>query len=370
MRLMRVDAPTRWRMVSHFAVLVLSTGIFVSSRWSQVAASAAEVLPQAGAGEVGWASRIGDEARQWWITPGFMPDTVTTSSAPARVEASEFGFMAPGVVAEADPNLLPWDTTQTHVLQNGETISGIAAAFGIDIVRLLLFNPDIRKDPHNVPIGTELTVLPFDGVVHVAKEGDTIDSIAETYKVGPDAILAFDGNALRAGDAVVAGSRVVVPGGQMEIEVPSYFQQAQMDETASAGWASAPPGSLQGTGSFHIAAFGRMTNGYHRGHWAADLANRTGTPIYGIDSGTVTLAGWWSWAGNAVFIDHGNGYVSLYAHMNSIAVSQGQQVQRGQIIGTIGCTRGRGGRCTGPHLHLEVMFNGQHVNPCSLGACY
>lgn len=356
-------------MVSHSAVIVLSIGVFVAGRWSQVAARAAEIAPEAAPAEVAWATRfLGVEARQW-ITPGFIPDTVTTTRAPARTDAPEYGFMSPGVVAEADPNLLPWDTPQRHVLQNGETISGIANAFGIDLVQLLRFNPDIRKDPHNVPIGTELTVLPFDGVVHVVKEGDTLASVAQTYEVAPDAIVAFDDNRLAAGDALAVGSRIVVPGGKLDIAVPSYFDQFEQAGTP-ARWATLPPGAPRGTGTFHIAAFGRMTNGYHRGHWAADLANRTGTPIYAIDSGTVTMAGWWSWAGNAVFIDHGNGYVSLYAHMNSIGVSAGQQVQRGQIIGTIGCTRGRGGRCTGPHLHLEVTFNGQHVNPCSLGACY
>ncbi len=368
-RLYRVDAPTRWRMVSHSAVLVLSIGVFMAGRWSQLAAQAAELAPDSAQSEVSWAAQfLGEETRQW-ITPGLVPDTVTTSRAPARVDAPDYGFMSPGVVAEADPNLLPWDTPQRHVLQNGETISGIANAFGIDVVQLMRFNPEIRKDPHNVPIGTELTVLPFDGVVHVVADGDTLESVAQKYEVAPDAIVAFDDNQLQPGDVLAAGARIVVPGGKLEIAVPSYFDQFQQ-EGAAATWAKVQPGSLRGTGTFHIAAFGRMTNGYHRGHWAADLANRTGTPIYAIDSGTVTMAGWYSWAGNAVFIDHGNGYVSLYAHMNSIGVSAGQQVQRGQIIGTIGCTRGRGGRCTGPHLHLEVTFNGQHVNPCSLGACY
>lgn len=367
-RLMRVDAPTRWRMVSHAAVLVLSVGVFFSSRWSQSAARAAEATD--GESEVAWAAGLVGREASAWLTPGLVPDTVTTTKAPARADVPDYGFLSPGVVAEADPNLLPWDTVQHHVLQNGETISGIAASFGVDILRLMLFNPEIRKDPHNVPVGTELTVLPFDGVVHVVKDGDTLDGVAKTYEVSPDAILAYDDNHLKAGDALPAGERLIVPGGKMDIEVPSYFQQMAMSGGGSAGFATAPPGSMRGTGTFHIAAFGRMTNGYHWGHLAADLANHTGTPIYAIDSGTVTLAGWWSWAGNAVRIDHGNGYVSLYAHMNSVAVSAGQEVQRGQIIGTIGCTRGRGGRCTGPHLHLEVQFNGVHVNPCSLGACY
>jgi murein DD-endopeptidase MepM/ murein hydrolase activator NlpD len=59
----------------------------------------------------------------------------------------------------------------------------------------------------------------------------------------------------------------------------------------------------------------------------------------------------------------------LYAHMSRVDVRAGQAVQRGQIIGGIGCTRGRGGRCTGPHLHLEVYYQGSPINACRLGVC-
>jgi len=155
----------------------------------------------------------------------------------------------------------------------------------------------------------------------------------------------------------------------MDIEIPSLIY---MDAPGriSAVWASdGGQGPLAGSGSFHIAAYGRISSWFTRWHPGIDIANRTGTPVYAVDSGTVDLAGWYGWAGNCVIIDHGNGYESLYAHLNDFSVSTGQSVQRGQIIGTIGCTRGRGGRCTGPHLHLEVFFQGGHVSPCGIGAC-
>jgi murein DD-endopeptidase MepM/ murein hydrolase activator NlpD len=156
----------------------------------------------------------------------------------------------------------------------------------------------------------------------------------------------------------------------MDITIPPLIQQVR-GPAGGSSWAPSPNygGPLVGTGNFHIAAYGRITQWFSSWHPAVDIANNYGTPIYAIDSGSIEIAGWDGWAGNAVVIDHGNGYESLYAHMQSVGVAPGQTVQRGQIIGTIGCTRGVGGRCTGPHLHIETYYNGARINPCSLGVC-
>ena len=66
--------------------------------------------------------------------------------------------------------------------------------------------------------------------------------------------------------------------------------------------------------------------------------------------------------GNRVVIDHGNGYRTLYGHFSSIYVVAGQTVGRGDAIGRMGCT----GRCTGTHLHFEVIQNGVYLNPLSV----
>lgn len=92
-------------------------------------------------------------------------------------------------------------------------------------------------------------------------------------------------------------------------------------------------------------------------HAGIDIAASTGTPIYAADSGTV-IGGCGSGYGNCILIDHGNGLVTLYAHMTSVFVSSGS-VSRGQNIGTMGCT----GSCTGPHLHFETRVNGVAQDP-------
>ncbi|MGL4990103.1 MAG: peptidoglycan DD-metalloendopeptidase family protein [Sarcina sp.] len=94
-------------------------------------------------------------------------------------------------------------------------------------------------------------------------------------------------------------------------------------------------------------------------HSGTDFGAPTGTPVKAIASGTVTTAGWNNSFGNMVVIDHGNGYSSLYAHNSSLNVSVGQKVSQGQVVSLVGST----GNSTGPHLHLEMRYNGSHVNP-------
>ena len=99
-----------------------------------------------------------------------------------------------------------------------------------------------------------------------------------------------------------------------------------------------------------------QTEKYHSG---IDIAADSGTPIYATDDGTVQTAVYSSSYGNYVVINHGNGYTTLYAHMSSMAVSAGQTVSQGDVIGYVGST----GWSTGPHLHYEVTLNGTRQNP-------
>ncbi len=103
-------------------------------------------------------------------------------------------------------------------------------------------------------------------------------------------------------------------------------------------------------------------------HTGADIAgiNINGTPIYAIQSGTVTTSGYSNYGyGNYVIINHGQctddsaSYISLYGHCSSLVAKEGQHVEKGDLIGYVGTT----GNSTGPHLHLEVRINGQRVDP-------
>jgi hypothetical protein len=107
----------------------------------------------------------------------------------------------------------------------------------------------------------------------------------------------------------------------------------------------------------------RIINGKPRmPHSGTDYAAPTGTPVVAVNSGRVALVGDFFFPGRLVAIDHGLGLYTLYFHLDSVAVSQGDLVERGQAIGTVGAT----GRATGPHLHFGAHVAGARIDPETL----
>ena len=142
---------------------------------------------------------------------------------------------------------------------------------------------------------------------------------------------------------------------------------------STGGGSSSGSGGYTSTGNFTwpVPGFTRLTTrfqewtygGYHRGIDIASTGGRSiyGAPIVAADSGRVIKAGWNNSYGNCVYIDHGGGYVTRYAHASSLAVTQGQTVTKGQTIAYVGNT----GDSFGAHLHFEVILNGTLKNPMS-----
>lgn len=96
-----------------------------------------------------------------------------------------------------------------------------------------------------------------------------------------------------------------------------------------------------------------------RPHNGLDIAAAIGTPVKAVADGTVIDAGDFFFSGNMIFLDHGQGIISLYAHMDRIDVKPGDNIKQGDIIGTVGQT----GRATGPHLHFAVFANRTLIDP-------
>jgi len=123
------------------------------------------------------------------------------------------------------------------------------------------------------------------------------------------------------------------------------------------------------SGSYLVPLSGTITSGFGyrfhpilrqvKMHTGVDIAAPVGTSIIASAGGVVVFSGWMKGYGKMVMLDHGGGISTLYAHCSSLAVSVGQQVRQGQVVGRVGLT----GLTTGPHLHWEKRVNGRPVNP-------
>lgn len=112
----------------------------------------------------------------------------------------------------------------------------------------------------------------------------------------------------------------------------------------------------------HSSAFGlrRTFNGQPRApHRGLDIAASTGTPAKAPAAGVITHVGDFFFNGKTVFIDHGQGLISMFCHLDSVALAAGTPVAQGKVVGTVGSS----GRATGPHLHWSVFLNGTPVDP-------
>jgi len=162
-------------------------------------------------------------------------------------------------------------------------------------------------------------------------------------------------------ESVRASEREAV-GEAQALEQVSASLGAQIQAAQSASSYS-PPSTSPSSSGFIWPVNGPVTSPFGvrwgRMHTGIDIGVRYGTPIHAAASGNVIYAGWMDGYGNLVFIDHGSGLSTGYAHQSSIAVSNGQTVTQGQVIGYVGCT----GHCFGPHLHFEVRVNGAPVDP-------
>jgi murein DD-endopeptidase MepM/ murein hydrolase activator NlpD len=138
------------------------------------------------------------------------------------------------------------------------------------------------------------------------------------------------------------------------------IRKAQGLPPAPSGSVAAGPPSAAG---LVWPVHGTLTSGFGprwgRMHEGIDIAGGSGTPIAAAATGTVISAGWSGGYGQLVVLDHGNGLSTAYAHLSSIAVSAGQTVPQGSVVGGMGTT----GSSTGVHLHFEVRVNGSAVDP-------
>ena len=162
-------------------------------------------------------------------------------------------------------------------------------------------------------------------------------------------------------DAAAASIQAEITRKQKELEEQRKQNNVQLPPTGD-GWLwPLPSANMKLTSAFGYRL--HPVDLVYHSHTGVDVAASTGTPIYAAKGGQVIMSEYgagvnWSY-GNFVVIDHGDGTTTLYAHMSSRAVSEGEMVSQGQTIGYVGTT----GNVKGAHLHFEVRLNGQRVDP-------
>ncbi len=255
----------------------------------------------------------------------------------------------------------------TYRVSRGDAMLSIAEEYKIETDSILFANPDLDDNPHSLKPGMELTIPPLDGIYYKWQDGDTFDSVAEQFDTEAEEIINFTGNKIDLTDPKVeVGALVMVPGGTRELRNWAADLQTQgrgaddgtggPNSTNVCGGGPVASGFGWPAGSHNISGYGYMPS-----HLGLDIQADEGEPVYAAGSGIVTQAtGGWNYGyGNVVQIDHGNGYVTIYAHLSSINVGVCTPVGQGTVIGASGST----GNAFGAHLHFEVRIGGANVNP-------
>lgn len=238
-----------------------------------------------------------------------------------------------------------------YTVRSGDTLSGIAKLFGVSVNTVLWAN-DIQGGI--IHEGESLIILPINGIKHTIAKGDTLASLASSYKSNVHDIASY--NNLADDAALTVGQSVIIPNGEVVV-VPTAtsvhqtkiknIAKGKTTEPVLGGGGPALSGYFVWPTDTHV-----LTQGLH-GWNAVDIGAHKGESIYAAAEGTVIVAkggGWNGGYGSYIVIQHPNGTQTLYAHASKILVSAGDHVSQGDVIAKVGAT----GESTGAHLHFEV----------------
>lgn len=232
--------------------------------------------------------------------------------------------------------------TSTYKVKKGDTLGAIARKYNVKIDTIISFNT--IENVRNIKVGKVLDIPNADGLKYRVRRGDSLSIIAKRYKISVNNLL--DWNNLNT-TVIKVGQVLFIPGAMLsENERNKVLGRLFIKPTR--GVLTSPYG---------------MRNDPITGAWlhhaGIDIANKPGTPIVAAMAGKVTRTGYEYRYGNFIIISHYDGFQTLYGHLDSFSVREGQNVAQGQKIGKMGNT----GHSTGCHLHFGIFKNGDDINP-------
>ncbi|OGH02173.1 MAG: hypothetical protein A2798_03525 [Candidatus Levybacteria bacterium RIFCSPHIGHO2_01_FULL_37_17] len=248
----------------------------------------------------------------------------------------------------------PRDKVITYTVQKGDTISTIAKKYGVS-EETVKWENDLTSNYVNV--GDRLDILPVTGIAYKVTRGETIYTIAKKLDTDPQKIVDFPFNDFANPEtfSLVEGQMLIVPDGVKPAAQPTFKREVFI--------AQGPSSTSFSSGGFTWPLRGVISQFATWYHMGIDITSPYGASIVAAKSGVVKQVSTGSYDGgygNNVYIDHGGGVVTHYAHLANVSVSAGQTVVGGStVIGSNGLT----GRTTGPHVHFEIIQNGSLVNP-------
>lgn len=288
-----------------------------------------------------------DWSGSWEGAPG---DTPTISNI-----ISEDGFLLKPAINTTQGDRSGFSDIFMYTVEAGDTMSTIAERFNLKKETIMAENE--LWNANKVKVGTQIKILPVDGLSHIVKKGETVEKIAKKYKIEKELIEKQN----QLADATLEPNMVlIVPGAKREEPVYTAYSSSSSPSYVPNSSAAKAVGRL----IWPVGPGCQLTQPYRRGHTALDIGNRNHAPIYAAAAGKVVKAkyGWNGGYGNVIIIDHGNGMQTLYGHNEKLYVTEGQYVDQGQTVawmGNSGNVRGP----TGIHLHFEVRINGVKYNP-------
>ncbi|MDR2448199.1 MAG: M23 family metallopeptidase [Treponema sp.] len=283
----------------------------------------------------------------WQMQPKTTLDIVPGPDSSIKTYLTEYAGLGPEEEF-VDPDF-PLEITQIfsvkpYTVVRGDTVSGIADRFNLSMDAVIALNG--ISNARMLQEGKVLKIPNMDGIPYTVQAGDTYQKISDNLNVPLNVIL--DANDIQ-NDVMNPGDTLFIPGARMKsdalkLALGDYFMWPLKDRTITSpyGWRKDPFTGIGG-----------------RVHEGIDFSAKTGTTIRAAMDGKVAKLGYNAVYGKYIILSHGNGFETLYGHVNVYSVKEGAFVYQGTKIAESGGT----GHVTGPHLHFGVYKNGKSVNP-------